>query len=65
MGDYFEINITLNGKHFFATADRSITNKSKLNEVYNVLKEKFPESEGYGISVTEWKQRGTPINMNV
>ena len=60
---YYEINIALNGKHFFATAERSITNKWKLKEVYDVLKEKFPQEEGYDISVTYYETVGKPIDM--
>lgn len=59
---YYEINVSLNGKHFFATTERSITDKQKLIEVYNVFLEKFPKSEGYGITVTEYKTVGQNIN---
>ena len=60
---YYEINVALNGKHFFATAKRSITSISTLKAVYSVLKEKFPESEGFSISVTKWETVGHEINM--
>lgn len=60
---YYEINVALNGKHLFATAERSITNNLKAEKVYNLFKEKFPEEEGYTISVTMWDKIGTQINM--
>ena len=60
---YYEINVALNGKHFFATAERSITNKWKLKEVYNVIKEKFPQDEGYDISVTLYETIGKSVDM--
>ena len=60
---YYEINVCLNGKHFFATAERSITSEWKLREVYKVLKEKFPKEEGYEITVTEWVKGGKHIDM--
>ena len=47
---YYEINVSLNGRHLFATAERSITDKSKLKQVLEVFKEKFPESEGYKLN---------------
>ena len=50
---YYEINVSLNGRHFFATAKRSITTDSELKKVYPVIKSKFPEEEGYSISVSE------------
>ena len=60
---YFEINVSLNGKHLFATAERSVVNTWHLQKIYNLFKEKFPESEGYEISVTEWNKVGKSINM--
>ncbi len=60
---YYEINIALNGKHFFATSERSITNEHKLKEVYNVLKEKFPNEDGYDITVTKYETIGKPMSM--
>ena len=60
---YYEICISLNGIHLFATAERSITSKSKLKEVYEILKEKFPEKEGYKINVTKWRTAGEFVNM--
>lgn len=61
---YYEINVALNGKHFFATDKRSITNKTKLNIVYETFKEKFPKEEGYDISITYYETIGTKINMD-
>lgn len=59
----YEINVSLHGKHFFATHERSIVNKQKLKEVYNVFKEKFPNEDGYEITVTYWTKSGREINM--
>lgn len=50
---FYEINIALNGRHFFATAERSITDRATLKNVYSVLSLKFPKDEGYEISVTQ------------
>ena len=58
---YYEINVSLNGKHLFATAERSITSKSQMEEVYELFQQKFPKSEGYTLDVTLWEKRGTPI----
>lgn len=55
---YYEINVALNGRHFFATAERSITDRKSLDTVLSVFKQKFPENEGYSISVTRWEQIG-------
>lgn len=58
---YYEINVSLNGKHLFATAERSITNATKMEDVYNLFLEKFPEKEGYKLDVTRWENIGKPI----
>lgn len=60
---YYEINVSLNGQHLFATAERSITSPWRAKEVYNLFREKFPEDEGYKIDVTEWNKVGKHINM--
>lgn len=52
MADGYEINVSLNGKHFFATALRSAPTERKVEELYEVFKKKFPESEGYKIMVS-------------
>ena len=61
---YYEINVAKNGKHFFATAERSITNIKKAEEVYMLFKEKFPKSDGYEISVERWEKIGEFVDMN-
>lgn len=60
---YYEINVSLNGKHFFATDKRSITNKDSLKKVYKVLKEKFPHEEGYDIIVSYNETIGKYVDM--
>lgn len=36
---YYEINVSLNGKHLFATAERSITDRNTLEKIYNLFVE--------------------------
>jgi hypothetical protein len=61
---YYEINVALNGKHFFATAERSITNPWDLKEKLKVFIQKFPESEGYELSVTKWEKIGETLEID-
>ena len=61
---YYEINVALNGQHFFATDKRSITNKTKLEVVYKALKEKFPLEEGYDIIVSQYETIGKFVDMS-
>lgn len=58
---YYEINVSLNGRHLFATAERSATNKWEAEKIYNLFVEKFPKAEGYDITVTKWEKIGEII----
>ena len=61
---YIEFNISLNGKHFFATHERSCTNSEKAKVLNEVLQSKFPESEGYYITASFNPQRSYSIDLN-
>lgn len=52
IASWYEINVSKDGRHLFATAKRSIANKWDLERVFPIIKRKFPEDEGYKISVT-------------
>ena len=60
---YYEINVSKNGKHLFATAERSITVSWEAEHIYNLFKEKFPENEGYKITVTRWEKVGKIMDI--
>lgn len=60
---YYEINVSHNGKHLFATAGRSITSEMALKTVYPILHSKFLESDGYKITVTYFSETGKHINI--
>ena len=60
---YYEINVALNGKHFFATDKRSITNEQTLKEVYKVFKERFPTEEGYSIIISRYETIGKFVDI--
>ena len=59
----YEINVSLNGKHFFATHEHSLTHESDLKKCLDVFVEKFPESEGYKITVSHWQKIGRHIDI--
>lgn len=61
---WYEINVSLNGQHFFATADRSITDEVKLKKIVPVFVQKFPESEGYNISVSRMTCSGRGMDID-
>lgn len=60
---YYEINVALNGRHFFATDKRSITTERALKEVYTVIKKKFPAEEGFDIMVSRMETSGRYVDM--
>lgn len=60
---HYEINVAKDGRHFFATAERSITNQWDFEKVIATIREKFPESEGYKVTATAEYQFGMSIDM--
>lgn len=58
MVDYTRINVSKNGKYLFATEQGQLGWEEDAKIVYNLLKEKFPESEGYKVTATKWEGRG-------
>lgn len=58
MADYTQITVSKDGKYLFATEQGQLTYSWEAKPVYELFKEKFPESEGYKVSVTKWKVRG-------
>lgn len=64
MGNGYRINVALNGRHFFATDPESAWTKEKAKELYETIKKKFPESEGYDISVTRWESLGHHVDFD-
>lgn len=61
---YIEFNISLNGKHFFATNERSCRSSEDAEKLSKVLLEKFPKSEGYQVSASLNPQRSYGIDLN-
>lgn len=62
MQSHYEINVSKNGLHLFATAPRSILSEVVAVKMVSLFREKFPESEGYSISMTYWKTEGHQCN---
>lgn len=59
---YYEINVALNKQHLFATAERSCTTKWEYKKVLKILKEKFPENEGYKVTAIYWTCIGNALD---
>lgn len=58
MQNYYRINVSKNGRYLFATEQGGLTWEGDAKKVTELLKEKFPKSEGYEVSVTYWDCRG-------
>ena len=58
---WYEINVSKDGKHYFATHERSITTIDKAVEIRDRLKASMPEEEGFEYSITQWQKTGVEI----
>ena len=61
---YYTINVALNGQHYFATAERSITTEKQAEKMLEHFSDLFPTADGYQIKVTEWRNVGIEIFAN-
>ena len=61
MQSHYEINVSLDGRHLFATAPRSCTTEAEMNRAYAEIVARFPASEGFKVSVTHWQCRGRGV----
>ena len=58
MQNYYRINVSKDGRYLFATEQGGLTYEAEAMKVFLLLKEKFPESEGYEVTVIHWKSYG-------
>ena len=52
MGYGYEINVAKNGKHYFATHERSLTETKEAENALKDFKNRFPEAEGFLVTIT-------------
>lgn len=62
---YYEINVSKDGKHYFATAERSIITPDKAKAVYKHFLRLFPAHAGYRVDVTKYETIGTRLDWTV
>jgi hypothetical protein len=65
MENYFEVNVSLNGKHLFATAPRSARSAFELKRLLKVLRQQFPYKEGFEVTCTKWESSGTVVDVEL
>jgi hypothetical protein len=61
---YYEINVSLNGKHFFATAERSIISAERCLDVYDALSLRFHKIDGYEIVISRVERKGRYLSRD-
>jgi len=52
---YYEINVSKNGKHYFATHSRSVTNEMQARQMLMHFRLVFPECDGYKCDAMLWQ----------
>lgn len=61
---YYEINVSKNGKHVFATSERSLKDTEAAHALASDFKMlRFPASHGFVVTMTRWEVIGTPIEI--
>ncbi len=65
MVNYYDINVSLKGRHFFATAERSCRDWEKAQELVIDFAKRFPAAEGFEVSCTFWEGSGTVIDTKL
>jgi len=61
---FYELNVSLNGSHYFATHERSLTNKADAKAAYTHFKALFPQSEGYKVSAQKCCKMGEDVTFD-
>lgn len=61
---YYEINVSKDGTHHFATHPRSITDEYKARIVMDDLKSRFTKEQGFEITCTLWKTSGQSVTFD-
>lgn len=61
---YYEINVSFHGRHFFATAPRSLQESFITKQVLREITKRFPEEDGYKITVTRYETFGKVLTMS-
>jgi hypothetical protein len=61
MQSHYEICVSLKGSHLFATAPRSCVSEQDMTRALGQISRRFPEAEGFKITVTHWECRGRKV----
>lgn len=59
---YYEINVSLNGSHYFATAERSLRDEREARIVLSDIRSRFTEEQGFKASITLYQTTGKRLD---
>lgn len=62
---YYEINVSHNGRHLFATDPRSCKTHTEMLNVFMHLEKRFPKEEGFEVTVTRWETKGSKVKLEI
>ncbi len=57
----YEINVSKNGKHYFRTERGAAICMYDAREMFNDLRKRFPKSEGFRVTLSEWREEGEMV----
>ena len=61
---HYEINVTHNGQHLFATAERSLLTEAKAKALFQDFATRFPAEQGYSVRCVRWENCGREVEWN-
>lgn len=64
MQSHYRINVSLNGRHFFATAEHSCVDVENTESVFKEIQERFPKKDGFEVTCTHWDVSGSRVNFD-
>jgi hypothetical protein len=50
---HYEINVSLNGKHYFGTHERSLLSEQDTRTLLRQFRESFPEARGFKVEAVK------------
>lgn len=60
---HYEVNVSRNGQHFFATAPRSLLTRQQALDAVNAFMERFPAEDGYKVTCYGKAETGREMTM--
>ncbi len=60
---HHEINVSKNGRHFFATAVRSAVSENEARIIFREIDDRFPGSEGFLVTCTYYASYGKGVKF--